>query len=86
MNIISCDVLKAYRFYTGVDSIQINPSYPESVKFMAISRYNHMCDYMSGSRVYTYLPSSLFKIKEYIGYTKQKIRDNEHRLSNWEME
>lgn len=88
MNIISYDkYMHDYRFYTGVTCVIPNTDgYPGSVKFLAISRYSQTGDYMSGVRIYKYMPNSLFQIKEWVGYTKQKIRDNEHRLSNWGME
>lgn len=80
MNIISCDVLKAYRFYTRVNSIQPNPGCPGSVKFIAQSRYNHVGDYMSDVCSYTYMPNNLLKIKEWIGNTKRQIDNTENRL------
>ena len=88
MNIISYDkYMGNYRFYTGVTCVIPNiGGYPGSVKFLAISTYSQTGDYMSNVRIYKYMPSNLFQIKEWVGNTRQKIRDNEHRLSNWEME
>ena len=82
MNMISCDCLKAYRFYTDVSSVQPNPGCPGSVKFMATSRYNHVGEYMSSVRIYAYMPNNLFKIKEWVGTVRQQIMNTEDRLSN----
>ena len=84
MNIISYDkYMHDYRFYTGVKCVVPNiGGHPGSVKFLAISRYSQTGDYISNVRIYKYMP----EIKEWVGNTRQKIRDNEHRLSNWEME
>lgn len=88
MNIISYDkYMGNYRFYTGVTCVIPNTDgYPGSVKFLAISRYSQTGDYISDVRIYKYMPNNLFQIKEWVGNTRQKIRDNEHRLSNLEME
>lgn len=88
MNIISYDkYTQDYRFYTGVNCVVPNiGGYPGSVKFLAISRYSQTGDYISAVRIYKYMPDSLFQIKEWVSDTRQKIRDNEHRLSNFEME
>lgn len=88
MNIISYDkYMQGYRFYTGVNCVVPNiDGYPGSVKFLAFSRYSQTGDYISAVRIYKYMPDSLFQIKEWVGDTRQKIRDNEHRLSNLEME
>lgn len=88
MNIISYDkYVRGDRFYTGVNCVVPNISgYPGSVKFLAISRYSQTGDYISNVRIYQYMPDNLFQIKEWVGNTRQKIIDDEHRLSNWEME
>lgn len=85
MNIISYDkYMQDYRFYTGVNCVIPNiGGYPGSVKFLATSRYSQTGDYMSAVRIYKYMPNNLFQIKEWVGNTRQKIIDNEHRLSNW---
>ena len=86
MNIISYDkYMRDYRFYIGVNCVIPNTGgYPGSVKFLAISRYSQTGDCISSVRIYKYMPSSLFQIKEWVVDTKQNIISNENRLSNWE--
>lgn len=82
MNIISYDkIINSYNFYIGADTVLLNPyGYPGSVRFMAISRYNAFGEYISDVRAYSYMPDSLFKIKEWVGDVQQRVEELENVL------